>query len=134
MDKYASAGMPAQLAMVGGSCQLPAVMGPADYQIDLEALATVAKLATNATVRVELVVDERQIAPLRVRDHDGVAAVRPLAPGESRGGMRLSGIRKRAELPGVAIGRTRSFRTWRDGRMHAASMALPAAWGARRNE
>jgi signal transduction histidine kinase len=66
-----------------------------------QALANVAKHATRAATRVELIVEDVQhVVRLRIRDGGGVPELAAPVRGDSGVGMGLPGMRRRAELLG----------------------------------
>jgi signal transduction histidine kinase len=102
VQEYASAGMHVELIVNGDLGALAAGEGLAVYRIAQEALANVAKHATRAATRVELIVEDvRQVVRLRIRDSGGVPELSaPFLRGDAGVGMGLPGMRRRAELLG----------------------------------
>ena len=101
VQEYASAGMQVELIVKGDVGVLAAGASLAVYRIAQEALANVAKHATRAPTRVELIVEDVQhVVRLRIRDGGGVAELAVPVRGDSGVGMGLPGMRRRAELLG----------------------------------
>ena len=101
VHEYASAGMQVELIVEGDVGALAAGEGLAVYRIAQEALANVAKHATRAATRVELIVEDVQhVVRLRIRDGGGVPEFAVPVRGDSGVGMGLPGMRRRAELLG----------------------------------
>jgi signal transduction histidine kinase len=92
--------MQVELIVKGDVGALASGEGLAVYRIAQEALANVAKHATRAATRVELIVEDVQhVVRLRVRDGGGVPELAPVRS-DSGIGMGLPGMRRRAELLG----------------------------------
>jgi signal transduction histidine kinase len=73
------------------------------YRITQEALANVAKHATRANTRVQIIIDDVQhVVRLRVHDGGGIAELREERDGTAHG-MGVSGMRRRAELLGGTL-------------------------------
>jgi signal transduction histidine kinase len=104
VDEYAAAGMDVSLEVEGDLDELPAGVSLAVYRITQEALANVAKHATHADTRVELLTDGvRHVVRLRVRDGGGIAELAAAPQDGSGGGMGVPGMRRRAELLGGSL-------------------------------
>jgi signal transduction histidine kinase len=101
VQEYANAGMEVELIVQGDVGALADGASLAIYRIAQEALANVAKHATRAATRVELIVEEVQhVVRLRIRDGGGVPEFAPPVRGDAGGGMGLPGMRRRAEVLG----------------------------------